>query len=160
MFLGKSWNVFEHLFSMKTKYMFHSMYVLNVIDNSNWKFTRSGQKASLWNWYKWGAWNIQWGGRVRSAHHRLDVKHNLRSLHFPPRPPQMLLHMIVSHRSHRGTSHVVWLNHIRVDHTVFTRNHIYATVANVVPVITCPHFFLHVSYCHSVTLQFHILALQ
>ena len=38
------------------------MYVLNLIDNSNWKFTRSGQKASLWNWYKWGAWNIQWGG--------------------------------------------------------------------------------------------------
>ena len=38
------------------------MYVLNLIDNSNWKFTRSGQKASLWNWYKWGAWNIQLGG--------------------------------------------------------------------------------------------------
>ena len=49
------------------------MYVLNLIDNSNWKFTRSGQKASLWNWYKWGAWNIQWWGRVRSTHHRLGM---------------------------------------------------------------------------------------
>ena len=41
-------------------------------------------------------------------------------------------YMIVSHRSHRGTSHVVPLNHIQVDHTVFTTNHIYATIASTV----------------------------
>ena len=46
--------------------------------------------------------------------------------------PPTATHMIVSHRSHRGTSHVVSLNHIQVDHTVFTTNHIYATVANAV----------------------------
>ena len=68
------------------------------------------------------------GGRDRSAH-RQWFRQDLRLLHFPP---PTATYMIVSHRSHRGTSHVVPLNHIQVDHTVFTTNHIYATIASTV----------------------------
>ena len=78
--------------------------------------------AAGFNRVQMGAWNIQRWGRAGSAH-RLHVKHNLRGCLTSHQ------HMIVSHCNRRGTSHVVWVNYIQVDHTVFTTNHICATVA-------------------------------
>ena len=146
-FIWKQFNPRCSLFFIHAKCMYQLLTRtqctnLYHIDNTSWKFSRSGQKASLWrgwSWYKWGHEIFSGGGvAVQPTGWMSSITCYTRYTSHPP----TATHMIVSHRSQRETSHVVWLNHIQVDHTVFTTNHIYATVArgvgnNLSPISFC-----------------------
>ena len=116
-----------------------------------------------------GRWNIQRKGRGSSAH-RQHVKYNLRA--HPPHPP---------HPSYVQPPHVtipsncsIWLCHLTVtrchfpcglESTTSKSTTMYPPQTTLKPLLPTSLlitkiFFLHASYCHGVTVRFHILAVQ
>ena len=90
-----------------------------------------------------------------------------------PFSPQAVSRTCACYTSHHQLLHI-WLCRIAATvglpmwfhWTTFKSTTLYLPQTTFMPllpapsVITCPYFFLHLSYCHSVTLQFHILAVQ